>query len=202
MCCIKRGRGIICAVTAVARRRLSANCFGVLKGRCADGLWCCVLCVRVGWGQAQGYSVDIRRAEAFNTLVFGEIGYSITTRFIKASTFHPRVFKGNPWCVLAPVWGLSAACGCACLCAAAASQHIFCVAVFGACCKGVMLIGSCAVLCCVQVLGVHRRDSCSAGHADLHPWPQLVSAALCLELASLTAPKCLGPDFCIVLLML
>lgn len=51
-----------------------------------------------GWGQAQGFSVDIRRAEAFNTLVFGEIGYSITTRFIKASTFHPRVFKGNPWC--------------------------------------------------------------------------------------------------------
>jgi hypothetical protein len=44
-----------------------------------------------------GYSVERRRAEAFNTLVFGEIGYSITTRFIKASTFHPRVFKGNPW---------------------------------------------------------------------------------------------------------
>jgi hypothetical protein len=41
--------------------------------------------------------VHIRRAEAFNTLVFGEIGYSITTRFIKVSTVHPRVFRGNPW---------------------------------------------------------------------------------------------------------
>lgn len=60
---------------------------------------CCGVCA--GWGQAQGFSVDIRRAEAFNTLVFGEIGYSITTRFVKASTFHPRVFKGNPWCVCA-----------------------------------------------------------------------------------------------------
>lgn len=28
--------------------------------------------------------------------VFGEIGYSVTTRFIKASTLHPRVLRGNP----------------------------------------------------------------------------------------------------------
>jgi hypothetical protein len=55
--------------------------------------------VAAGWGEALGYSVAHRRAEAFNTLVFSEIGYSITTRFIKASTFHPRVLKGNPWCV-------------------------------------------------------------------------------------------------------
>jgi hypothetical protein len=52
-----------------------------------------------GWALSQGLSVGLARAEAFNTLVFGEIGYSITTRFIKASTLHPRVFKGNPWCV-------------------------------------------------------------------------------------------------------
>ena len=38
------------------------------------------------------------RAQAFNSLVFGEIGYVLTTRFIKMSTFHPRVFKGNPLC--------------------------------------------------------------------------------------------------------
>jgi hypothetical protein len=56
-----------------------------------------LLLLSAGWGQAQGYPVSIRRAEAFNTLVFGEIGYSITTRFIKKTTFHPRVFRGNPW---------------------------------------------------------------------------------------------------------
>lgn len=47
------------------------------------------------WGRATGLSVDLRRAEAFNVLVFGEIGYSLTTRYIKASCVHPRVFKGN-----------------------------------------------------------------------------------------------------------
>lgn len=62
-----------------------------IKAMCIVNVFC------AGWGQSLGYSVDRRRAEAFNTLVFGEIGYSITTRFIKASTFHPRVFKGNPW---------------------------------------------------------------------------------------------------------
>ncbi|KAG1666905.1 hypothetical protein FOA52_005965 [Chlamydomonas sp. UWO 241] len=36
------------------------------------------------------------RAEAFNVLVFCEIGYCLTTRYIKMSTFHPRVFTGNP----------------------------------------------------------------------------------------------------------
>ena len=66
----------------------------------------CVPVLPAGWGQSLGYSVNIRRAEAFNTLVFGEIGYSITTRFIKASTFHPRVFKGNPWCVVVPAGSL------------------------------------------------------------------------------------------------
>lgn len=68
--------------------------------RCAfvSGLLVILVLGMYGWGQAQGYSVHIRRAEAFNTLVFGEIGYSITTRFIKVSTFHPRVFQGNPWC--------------------------------------------------------------------------------------------------------
>jgi len=39
--------------------------------------------------------VNLARAEAFNVLVFCEIGYCLTTRFIKMSTFHPRVFTGN-----------------------------------------------------------------------------------------------------------
>lgn len=54
-------------------------------------------CTPAGWGQSTGLDVGLRRAEAFNTLVFGEIGYSITTRFIKTSTLHPRVLRGNPW---------------------------------------------------------------------------------------------------------
>lgn len=78
----------------------------------------CLCVLPAGWGQSLGYSVNIRRAEAFNTLVFGEIGYSITTRFIKASTFHPRVFKGNPWCVAVC---LLAPCCAACACCRTAS---------------------------------------------------------------------------------
>ncbi|KAF8062005.1 calcium-transporting ATPase 1 [Scenedesmus sp. PABB004] len=50
------------------------------------------------WGATEGLSLARRRAEAFNVLVFGEIGYAVTTRFIKASTFHPRALRGNPWC--------------------------------------------------------------------------------------------------------
>lgn len=42
------------------------------------------------WGQVTGLTPALRRAEAFNVLVFSEIGYCVTTRFIKASTFHKR----------------------------------------------------------------------------------------------------------------
>jgi hypothetical protein len=42
------------------------------------------------WGARDGLSLGLRRAEAFNVLVFGEIGYCVTTRFIKTSTFHTR----------------------------------------------------------------------------------------------------------------
>ncbi|KAG1675876.1 hypothetical protein FOA52_001533 [Chlamydomonas sp. UWO 241] len=48
-----------------------------------------------GWALSDGRGLNKARAEAFNTLVFGEIGYSVTTRFIKHPTFHPRVFRGN-----------------------------------------------------------------------------------------------------------
>eukprot|EP00878_Enallax_costatus_P016478 GHUV01017284.1.p1 GENE.GHUV01017284.1~~GHUV01017284.1.p1 ORF type:complete len:303 (+),score=63.34 GHUV01017284.1:644-1552(+) len=47
------------------------------------------------WGNATGLNINHRRAEAFNVLVFCEIGYSLTTRFIKRTTLHPRVFRGN-----------------------------------------------------------------------------------------------------------
>lgn len=62
-------------------------------------LWRCVFVTHLlvilvlgsfAWGMNEGLSLDRRRAEAFNVLVFGEIGYAVTTRFIKASTFHPR----------------------------------------------------------------------------------------------------------------
>jgi magnesium-transporting ATPase (P-type) len=49
------------------------------------------------WASKDGLTLQQQRAEAFNALVFCEIGYSITTRFIKLSTLHPRVFRGNIW---------------------------------------------------------------------------------------------------------
>ena len=50
------------------------------------------------WSKAEGNSSARSRAEAFNVLVFGEIGYAVNTRFIKESALHPRVLRGNPWC--------------------------------------------------------------------------------------------------------
>lgn len=47
------------------------------------------------WGTTDGLSLALRRAEAFNVLVFAEIGYCVTTRFIKASTFHPRALVSS-----------------------------------------------------------------------------------------------------------
>jgi magnesium-transporting ATPase (P-type) len=70
-------------------------------------LWRCVfvcvllVCIVLGcyhWALTDGMPLDKARAEAFNVLVFGEIGYVVTTRFLKMSTFHPRVFIGNPLC--------------------------------------------------------------------------------------------------------
>jgi magnesium-transporting ATPase (P-type) len=72
-------------------------------------LWRCVFVTHLlvilvlgsfAWGQSEGLSIARRRAEAFNVLVFGEIGYALTTRFIKASTLHKRALRGNPWCFL------------------------------------------------------------------------------------------------------
>ncbi|KAJ3413027.1 hypothetical protein HDV05_008618 [Chytridiales sp. JEL 0842] len=47
------------------------------------------------WGELQGYTLPQRRAEALNVLVFGEIGYSITARFIKAPSWNPKTFFTN-----------------------------------------------------------------------------------------------------------
>lgn len=52
------------------------------------------------WSLKRGVDLDKCRAEAFNVLVFGEIGYSITTRFLKMTTFHPRGLRGNPLCFI------------------------------------------------------------------------------------------------------
>ncbi|GBF97304.1 carbonate dehydratase [Raphidocelis subcapitata] len=48
------------------------------------------------WGERQGYSLDVRRAEAFCCLVATQIGYFITCRFLKRTTLHYRVLFGNP----------------------------------------------------------------------------------------------------------
>jgi potassium/sodium efflux P-type ATPase len=48
------------------------------------------------WSGLLGYNLAQQRAEAFNVLVFGEIGYSITTRFIKQPSYHPSTFNTNP----------------------------------------------------------------------------------------------------------
>jgi len=82
-------------------RRLGKRLLGKLV------IWRCVfvctllVCIVLGcyqWSLSEGRSLEQSRAEAFNVLVFCEIGYVVTTRFLKLSTFHPRVFRGNPLC--------------------------------------------------------------------------------------------------------
>lgn len=41
------------------------------------------------------YSLKEKQALAMNVLVFGEMGYSLSCRFTKVSSLHPRVFYGN-----------------------------------------------------------------------------------------------------------
>ncbi len=50
------------------------------------------------WGEAEGRPLTQRNAEAMTVLVYGQIGYAVTARFLKSSSFHPKVFRGNPWC--------------------------------------------------------------------------------------------------------
>jgi hypothetical protein len=50
------------------------------------------------WASVTGLSLPRRRAEAFNTLIFGEIAYSITCRFVKKSSLHVRTLTGNWLC--------------------------------------------------------------------------------------------------------
>jgi magnesium-transporting ATPase (P-type) len=50
------------------------------------------------WGKAEGQPLLQRHAEAMSVLVFGQIGYAITVRFLKTTSFHPKVFRGNRWC--------------------------------------------------------------------------------------------------------
>jgi magnesium-transporting ATPase (P-type) len=47
------------------------------------------------WGGLSGLLLTQQRAEAFNVLVGAQVAYFICNRFIKASTFHPRVLHGN-----------------------------------------------------------------------------------------------------------
>uniref|UniRef100_A0A383V2S6 Cation-transporting P-type ATPase N-terminal domain-containing protein n=1 Tax=Tetradesmus obliquus TaxID=3088 RepID=A0A383V2S6_TETOB len=47
------------------------------------------------WALTTRLSLGQARAEAFNVLVGAQVVYFITCRFLKASTFHPRVFRGN-----------------------------------------------------------------------------------------------------------
>eukprot|EP00882_Tetradesmus_deserticola_P034020 GHRQ01038911.1.p2 GENE.GHRQ01038911.1~~GHRQ01038911.1.p2 ORF type:complete len:150 (+),score=79.55 GHRQ01038911.1:202-651(+) len=47
------------------------------------------------WALTTERTLGQARAEAFNVLVGAQVVYFITCRFLKTSTFHPRVFKGN-----------------------------------------------------------------------------------------------------------
>ena len=50
------------------------------------------------WGQTLGLPLCELRSEAFNVLVFMEISYAWTCRYIKEPSYHKRSLTENPWC--------------------------------------------------------------------------------------------------------
>ena len=50
------------------------------------------------WGATLGLPVCELRAEAFNVLVFMEIGYAWACRYVKEPSYKPKSFKENMWC--------------------------------------------------------------------------------------------------------
>jgi len=50
------------------------------------------------WGQVLGEKLCMLRSEAFNVLVFMEISYAWTCRYIKEPSYHKRSLTENPWC--------------------------------------------------------------------------------------------------------
>ncbi|KAI8469567.1 MAG: cation transporting ATPase [Monoraphidium minutum] len=60
------------------------------------------------WGEKQGYSLPVRRGEAFCILIASQIAYFFTCRFLKRTSLHPRVFRGNPiaWVAAAATVGI------------------------------------------------------------------------------------------------
>jgi magnesium-transporting ATPase (P-type) len=50
------------------------------------------------WGDTLGLPLCERRAEAFNALVFMEIGYAWACRYVKEPSFQIKAFKENMWC--------------------------------------------------------------------------------------------------------
>jgi magnesium-transporting ATPase (P-type) len=68
--------------------------------RIAVGTWIMITVVLLGtfWARSMGYGVDVQRSVAFNVLDFGAISICLSARFSYNSSFHPRIFQGNPLC--------------------------------------------------------------------------------------------------------
>lgn len=80
-------------------RRLGKRLVGkLLLWRCFFVCHLIVILVIGGfeWGKNQGLSLEQRRGEAFAVLVGAQVAYFICCRYLKASCFHWRVFRGNP----------------------------------------------------------------------------------------------------------
>jgi magnesium-transporting ATPase (P-type) len=68
--------------------------------RIAIGTWIMITVVLLGtfWARGYGYDLDIQRSVAFNVLDFGAISVCLSARFSYNTSFHPRIFRGNPLC--------------------------------------------------------------------------------------------------------
>jgi magnesium-transporting ATPase (P-type) len=53
------------------------------------------------WVKGLGYNMKEQRSQALNTLTFGAISVTLSARFAYNSSWHPRIFSGNPFCWIA-----------------------------------------------------------------------------------------------------
>jgi magnesium-transporting ATPase (P-type) len=53
------------------------------------------------WVKGLGYNMKQQRSQALNSLTFGAISITLSARFAYNSSWHPRIFSGNPFCWIA-----------------------------------------------------------------------------------------------------
>ncbi|KAH9257737.1 calcium-translocating P-type ATPase, PMCA-type [Batrachochytrium salamandrivorans] len=98
--------GLILAVepaeaTAMSKppRRKSKGLIGTFfywRCLCVGAMFTTFVLGSVSWIKDYGYDAKAQHSQAFNCLIFCEIGYAFSCRFLKLSSLNKRILRGNP----------------------------------------------------------------------------------------------------------